>query len=193
MDVLRAAQREVDHAGADRGVGEAVDQDERAGLAALLRTGRRRSAWSSDTLQMPISFSSSFFAARCSSVLTLTLYFGSVIVAETCLVPSLQPVRAPGQHRLVGHPDHDRLELVGDAGQVVRARDDVAAADVDLVGERQRDGLAGDGVLEIAVHRDDAGDRAFATRGQDANLVALPHHAARDRAGEAAEIEVRDG
>ena len=153
--------------------------------------GSNAIGWSSDRLQMPISFSSSFFAARCSSVLTFTLYLGSVIVAVTCLVPSFSQYGRPGQHRLVGHPHDDRLELVGHAGQVVRPRDDVAAADVDLVGERERDRLAGDRMVEVAIHRDDARDGALATRGQHADAVALPHHAAGDRAGEAAEIEVR--
>ena len=35
MDVGGAAEREVDHAGRDRRVGEAVDQDEAAGVAVL--------------------------------------------------------------------------------------------------------------------------------------------------------------
>ena len=121
---------------------------------------------------MPISLSSSFFAARCSSVLTFTLYFGSVIVAVTCLVPIFSQYGRPGQHRLVGHPDERGLELVGDARQVVRRGDDVAAAAVDFVGERQRDRLAGDGALEIAVHRDDARHGALAARRQHAHFVA---------------------
>ncbi len=36
MDVGRAAQRERDHAGADRLVGVAVDDDEGAGLAVVV-------------------------------------------------------------------------------------------------------------------------------------------------------------
>ncbi len=103
----------------------------------------------------------------------------------------LQPVGTARQHRLVGHPHHDRLELIGDTRQVIRSGDDVAATDVDLVGERQRDRLAGNRMIEIAVHSDDARDGAFAARGQHANLVSLLHHAARDRAREAAEIEIR--
>ena len=35
MDIGGAHQREIDHAGADRGVGEAVDQDEAAGVAIV--------------------------------------------------------------------------------------------------------------------------------------------------------------
>ena len=57
--LVAAAQPEVDHAGADRRVGEAVDQDEGAGLAVLLVgvEGDRRAAMA--RLQKPISFSAS--------------------------------------------------------------------------------------------------------------------------------------
>ena len=42
-------------------------------------------------------------------------------------------------------------ELVGDLRAAASARQHVAARDVDLVVERQRDGLAGFGAVEIAV------------------------------------------
>ena len=42
VHVLRAAQREVQQAGADRVVGDAVDQDEPAEIAVLARRARRR-------------------------------------------------------------------------------------------------------------------------------------------------------
>ena len=50
--------------------------------------------------------------------------------------------------------------------------DHVAAADVDLVGERQRHGLPGDAELEIAVEGDDALHGRLASRGQDDDAVA---------------------
>ncbi|MNR33106.1 hypothetical protein D3C85_1507490 [compost metagenome] len=49
--------------------------------------GSNAIGWSKLRLQTPISFRSSFFAARCSSVLTLTLYFGAAAMAVTVLVP----------------------------------------------------------------------------------------------------------
>jgi hypothetical protein len=55
-----------------------------------------------------------------------------------------QQVAAPAQHRLLGHPDDGRAELVGHHRRVGRRGEDVAAADVDLVGERQRDRLPAD-------------------------------------------------
>ena len=76
----------MDQTGADGLVGEAVDQDEAAGLAILgVRIERDRPVQAdvadADFVQFQL------FAARCSSVLTLTLCFSEVIVAETVLVP----------------------------------------------------------------------------------------------------------
>ena len=83
-----------------------------------------------------------------------------------------------------------RLELVGHLRRVVGGRDHVAAADVDLVGQGERDRLAGDGLLQVAVEGDDPRDGALTARGQTPHAVTRPHGAADDQAGEAAEIEV---
>ena len=50
------------------------------------------------------------------------------------------------------------LELVGHFGRIVGRYDDVAARGVDLIGQRQRDGLARNGFVKVASGRDDAGD-----------------------------------
>ena len=47
-------------------------------------------------LQTPISLSSSVFAAVCSKVLTLTLYFGCDTDAPTVRVPSFSKYGRPG-------------------------------------------------------------------------------------------------
>ncbi len=47
-------------------------------------------------MQTPISFRCSVFAARCSSVLTLTLYFGVAIVAPTVFAPIFSRYDRPG-------------------------------------------------------------------------------------------------
>jgi hypothetical protein len=82
------------------------------------------------------------------------------------------------------------LELVGDFGRAARAADHIAARDVDLIGEGQGHGLAGNGQRQIAVGGDDAGDAALAPRGLRADAVARFDRAAGDGAGEAAEVEV---
>src|SRR5581483_6388474 len=97
----------------------------------------------------------------------------------------------PAEERLVRHPDDRGLELVADLRRRVDRRDDVAAADVDLVLERERDRLAGDRVLEVAVEGHDAGDRRLLPAREDDDAVAGLDRAAGDRAREAAEVGAR--
>ena len=65
--------------------------------------------------------------------------------------PDLHQVRAPRQHRIGAHPDDVGGELVGDLRTAVRMRQHVAAGDVEFVGERQRDGVAGLGAVDFRV------------------------------------------
>ena len=126
-------------------------------------------------------------------MLTLTLYLGGAIVAPTVRVPIFMQVGAARAASASScHPDDVRLELVGDLGRVVGRGDHVAAADVDLVGERERDRLAGDRLVEVAVEGDDPRDRA-ASCPDGSTRIASPGRTVPldDRAGEAAEVEVR--
>ena len=75
MDVLRAAQREVQHARRDRGVGQLVDQDEAAERRGLSRRARTRAAGRSRGCATPIALSSSVLAARCSMRVDVDLVF----------------------------------------------------------------------------------------------------------------------
>ena len=109
----------------------------------------------------------------------------------------LQPVRAPRQQRVFAHPQQVRGELVGDLRRTLRAGDHVAAADVEFVGERQRDRLRrprrGRGRRRRSTMR-----ATFERRpdGSATIVVAGPHLARGNRAGEAAEIRpwsVRSG
>ena len=68
--------------------------------------------------------------------------------------------------------------------------DHVAARHVDLVGERDGHRLAGDGLVEVTVHRDDAIDTAGRPGRQHAHGVARTHGPADDLPGEPAEVEV---
>ena len=78
-----------------------------------------------------------------------------------------------------------------DGGPVVGPRDHVAAADVDLVGQRERHRLPGDGELEIAVVGHDPRDLAGLAGRQGDDLVARRDRAPGDRPRKPAEIEVR--
>ena len=100
VDVGGAAQGEIQHAGGDRGVALAVDQDEAAQRAVVgigLEGDRLVEAAGCST---PISLSSRRLAARCSWVLTSTLCLISVTVRADRARADLQPVGAARQQRL---------------------------------------------------------------------------------------------
>ena len=103
----------------------------------------------------------------------------------------LHQVRPARQHGVLVHPHDVRLELVGHLGGVVGGAQQVAAADVDLVGERDRHRLPGDRLVEVAVHRHDPIDRARRAGRQHPDRVTRADRAADDAAREPAEVEVR--
>ena len=79
---------------------------------------------------------------------------------------ALEEIAPAGEERVFAHPEQLDLELVGDFGRLRGGGDNVAARGVDLVGEGQRDGLARDGLVEVAALRDNSGDGGFAARGE---------------------------
>ncbi len=52
-------------------------------------------------------------------------------------------IGAAGKHRLLGHPQHVRGELIDDLRARIGAREHIAARDIDLVCQHERHGLAG--------------------------------------------------
>src|SRR5213593_4614926 len=80
-----------------------------------------------------------------------------------------------GQHLLFTHPDDGRLELISNTRRRIDGCQDIAAADINLVGERKGDRLPGYGDIEIAVVRHDAADHALLARWQYAQLVTGAH------------------
>ena len=138
-----------------------------------------------------MSLSSSVTAAVCSSVLTLILYLSGGDRRGHRLGADLHQVVAAAQQRLLVHPHDGRLELIGDLGGLVGRDEQVAAADVDLVVERDRDRLPRDRLVQIAVEGDDARDAA-SVRPRAATRTASPfrNRPRDDRPGEAAKILV---
>ena len=57
----------------------------------------------------------------------------------------------------------ERLELVGDFGRFSSGRDDVAAADINLVGQCDGDRLATGGLVEVFLPADDSLDGRLTT------------------------------
>ena len=107
------------------------------------------------------------------------------------LAAAFDGVGAAGQHRLLVEPHDTCGDLVGNRRRLLNAGNDVAAADIDLLGKSQRDGVAAMGDLEITVGGDDARDVDALARRLNHHLVARLDLAARHRPGIAAEIEMR--
>ena len=138
VDVGRAAQAELDHAGADRGVGVAVDQDEGAGVA-VVRVGVEGDRCSTvDRLQKPISFSASVLRGQVLERVDVDLVLEAGDLGRHGLGADAHQVGAAGKQRLLGHPQHVGGELVGHLRPVRGADQHVAARDIDLVGQVRR-------------------------------------------------------
>jgi hypothetical protein len=179
----------VDHPGADGVVRDPVDEDEAATVAGLLIGLERDRAVK---LQRADTDLVEFEAGGCDVLDRvdddLVLEWGHRCGGE--LRPEADEVAAPGQHRLLAHPDDRRLELVRHLAGSRGVGQDVAAADVHVVDEREGGCLAGHGHAAIAVIGDDPLHGRLAAGGQDAHAVARSDLAARDRARDAAEVRV---
>ena len=92
---------------------------------------------------------------------------------------------------MIVHPDDGAFKLIRAGGWRIAQGYEVAARNIDFIGEGQRDRLAGNCDGEITVRRDDTRDGAAAAGGQHADRVARADATARNRTGIAAEIEMR--
>jgi hypothetical protein len=103
----------------------------------------------------------------------------------------LQQILPARKHRVLMHPDEGGLELVGHFGRFRGGGQQIAAGNIDLPVQRQRDGLSGNSLFQIAIVRDDAFDPGFLARRQRADAIAHGDLAAGDLPREAAEILIR--
>ena len=87
-------------------------------------------------------------------------------------MPSFHEIGAARQQLVVAHPDEMRGELIGDLGPVLRVAQDIAARDIEFVGEGQGDGIARRSAVEVAVAGDDARDLRVTAGTRDDDLVA---------------------
>ena len=97
------------------------------------------------------------------------------------------------QGGLVGHPAHHRVELGAGVGLVLRPRQQIAAGDVDIVGETDRHRHWRKGLRHWAFRPVDGRDPTGFTAGQHHHLVAGAHDPAGDGAGIAAVVGVFAG
>ncbi|CAB3731085.1 hypothetical protein LMG24076_05454 [Trinickia soli] len=104
----------------------------------------------------------------------------------------LEQVLALRRKRLVIEPAQIRLELPGRLRRALRRNERIAARNVDVFGESQRDRLPCKRAIDLrraAGHRrDDLGHRRLALRGQHHDRIAHPHFARFHAAHVAAEV-----
>ncbi len=184
MDVVRPAERMRNHSGTDGGVGQPVDEDEASGVAVVgIRIEGHR------PIETDVADADLVEGQRIGRGLFQRVYVDLVLRPGDPGLDGhradLAQVRPFRKHVVLTHPHQMRLELVGHAREGVHTGDDVAAADVDLVGERDRDGPAGHGLVEIAIHRHYPLHHGFTPARQHANPVSRPHDTTDDPTREA--------
>ena len=142
-------------------------------------------------LQKPTSLRSRRFAASLSKLLTSMRCLSSVIEAGVVRAPIFIRYDRPGS---IGSALIQRTCAVNwsaTSGRLSGCDKHVAARDVDFVGQRQRDGVARFRALDLPVGDEDLRHRALAAGAGDDDRLAPLDPAARNRAGEAAKVEMR--
>ena len=190
VDVGGAAQGKGDHAAGDRRVGHPVDQDEAAHVAVLgigieCDGVIEREIAERDLVELEVRGRDVLERIHVDLVLEL----GHLRRRQHG--PDLQEIGSARQHRLLAHPDDMGGKLLGDRGPRIVGGDHIAAADIDLLGKRQRHRLSGHGLIQVAIAGDDARDLHRRARRQDREAVARAHFARDDRSAIATEVALR--
>ena len=190
VNVVGASQCEVQQPCSNRVVGIAIDENEATHVSIdRIRVERHwpieAQVAHADLVELKGSRCHMFEAVHVDLVLGLSHGCSHGLSAE------LEQIRAPRQHRLVAHPHDVTLELIGCTRRITGRCDDVAAADVDLVGQRDGDRLPSHRLVEVTIGGNDASHRTLATRWHHPNNVAGFHGAADDGSREPTKVEVR--
>ena len=161
--------RTEDHSGSGREVRRGIDQDEAArgaivGVAVEDQRSRGRDSRGADLIQHETVVDFGGHGAR----------------------RMFQQVDARRIERPLIHPDNLGFEPLPDVD--LAGRQDITAADVELVFEHQRDGHGRVRQLEVTVPGGDAGDARRPARRPGGDRVAAPHRARHDLPGVSAEV-----
>ena len=178
----RELARGGDHAGADRGVGRRVDQDEATGApVGAVGVDRERCARAqrdaSDVVELERLRIGLLEAVDVDAVVQRLDDRGRAARGV------LDRVAPAGPQRRSVEPANVGVELARDDGRLARAGDQLAARNVELVLEAQRDRQRRDRLLELAVVGVDRRDARAMARGQHDDLLARTQRAARELAG----------
>ncbi|EFK97596.1 hypothetical protein LDC_0360, partial [sediment metagenome] len=157
---MRAAQREVQHAGAHRAVAGAVDKDEATQVAVHGIRLERHGAVEQQRAQRDVVERQCARGQRRQRVdvePVLDLADAGVHGARA----QRHQVAAARQQCVFVHPHHVGLELIGHLDRRSGRTQHVATRDVDLIVQRQRDRFAGHHQRPVALEGDDARHRGL--------------------------------
>ena len=179
----------TNHARAERFIRQRIDHDERAG-DAVLRVGveEQRTVRLDRDLADLVQFEPLRFHMR--QRVHVQPVMDAADHAAHLMRGVLDEIAAAGFERLRVHPHDARTETPGHMRRGERGHDHVAAADIDLVFETNRDRLRRVRRCQIAIVSDDALDARMAPRRQRQHQVALAEHARSQLPRIAAEIQI---
>lgn len=169
---VRQDWRGDDHAGTDGTVGQAVDDDERAGSAVAVVAvqgdgGIQADLDATDLVQLQGTGSALLQGVH------IDLVGDAGDRARHVAGGALDVVLLAWEHRLLGHPYQHGVELVSDRRNVVGMHQQIATGDVDLVFHGQGHGLAWACVFQLTFEGDDGLDPAALARRQHDHFVPL--------------------
>ena len=103
----------------------------------------------------------------------------------------LHQIGATRKNGRLGEPDESSFELISRLRRRLDIDQNIAAADINLIGQREGDTLPCDGARQIAISGDDPGYLTLTSGGQDFQAIAGAHLSTGDAPGKATEIQVR--
>ena len=171
VNIGRTAKPESDQPRRRRGVGDPIDQNKGAGRMIFLvwvegdRRGRGEIAKADfvETQGFPRKFAERI---DIETMLELCHRDGNGPGAR------FHEIGAARQELAIAHPNEMRGELVGDLGPVFRIAQNIAARDIELIGQSEGDGIASRCTLKVAIGGDDAPDPREGARTRDGDFVA---------------------
>ena len=171
VHVVGAPQGEVDEPGADGAVGHPVDDDEPTRVPVL-----RIRVEGDGPVEVQVGHADLVERQRASrhvlEGVDVDLILGLVDRGAHGGGADLDQVAASGEHVVLAHPDHVRLELVRHGRRIACCRHDIAPADVHFIFQADGDRFSGHRLGQVSVVGHDARHGGLAARGEHPDPVA---------------------
>ena len=182
------------HAGRDSHIGVRVDQDERPGgrvAGVLVEHQRHLGAQAHPAEFVEFERGSALVAVQGVDVEAVVQSGDAHPGGPGGVLDDVVP--AGFECCLVGHPADHRVKLGGGVGLVLRARQQIAAGDVDVIGQADRDRHRRKGLRHRALRPVNGRDATGPAAGQDDHFIAGSHDAAGHGPGVAAMVGMLTG